>query len=125
MHDAFRYGEALVRQEFDDPPFLKVDQQAAVNDIEELVLTIMLVPMELAFDDTEPYDAVIDLAQGLVRPALGQFAANLLDVDQLEETVFDTQIDGVGMLGQRHSCCVSMLRPEAPARASHRSLGII
>ena len=59
MQDASWNGEALVRQEFDGSPFLKVNQQAAIDDVEELVLTIMLVPMELAFDDTEPYDAVI------------------------------------------------------------------
>ena len=92
MQDASWNGEALVRQEFDGSPFLKVNQQAAIDDVKELVLTIMLVPMELAFDDTEPYDAVIDLAQRLVRPALGRFAADLVDVDEIEETKFDARM---------------------------------
>ena len=57
----FRDGVSLVRPEL-DRAFLRVEQQPAGQDEEELVFLIVLVPVELALDDRYADNAVVDQA---------------------------------------------------------------
>src|SRR5687767_10567542 len=71
MHYAFRDGEPLTGQELDDTAFFfEVDQQTPVHDVEELVLLVVVVPVELSLHDAEPDDAVVYAAERLVVPLL-------------------------------------------------------
>ena len=49
----------------------QVDEEPALDDVEELVLVVVLVPVVLAPDDAEPDDRVVDPAEGLVVPRVG------------------------------------------------------
>jgi len=68
--DALWDRVALVGAERHRVPILRVDQQLSVEHEEELVGVVVLVPVELAFDDAEPDDSVIDRRQGFVEPGL-------------------------------------------------------
>src|SRR5436190_4733678 len=83
MHDAPRHRAGLVRAERDRLAAGDVDQQLAVDDEEELVLVVVLVPMELAVDHAEADRGIVDASERLVEPRLvrGRFGRN---VDQLE-----------------------------------------
>ena len=83
MHHALGDRESLSRTERDGLP-LEVDLEAAVNDIEELVLIVVLVPVELPLQDTEPYNAVIHPAERLVVPRVLACVDERLDVDELK-----------------------------------------
>src|ERR1017187_3203084 len=47
---------------------LNIDHQAPGNYEEELVLIVVLVPVEVSLDDSKPNDAVVDGTYGLVEP---------------------------------------------------------
>ena len=55
MQDASRDHEPLTRQELHTAPF-EVDEQPALHDLEELILAIVLVPMELSQQDAQTDD---------------------------------------------------------------------
>src|SRR5947209_5347137 len=65
----------------------------------------MLVPVEFSLHDAEANNAIIDLAQGLVKPLLTASFLNLLDVDQLQRLEADIGVDLVG--GFRGHRCFS------------------
>ena len=71
MHDPTGDRVAAMAIESDGLRVLDVDQELSVQDQEELVLVVVLVPVELALDDAEPNDRVVDGRQGLVEPRLG------------------------------------------------------
>jgi len=85
MHHASGHGEALARTERDGAP-VQVDLKAAIDDIEELVLFVVLVPVELALHDTKSYNAVVHPAEGLVVPGIFARIDEPLEVDELERS---------------------------------------
>jgi hypothetical protein len=53
MHHASRHCVSLVTPEGDGLTIFEIDQELAVEDQEELILVVVLVPVELAFEDAE------------------------------------------------------------------------
>ena len=70
MHDSLRYDKALLPAKL-DAPILEVYDEATVEDKEELVVAVVLVPVILTLQDAQPNHRVVDLAQRLVIPAFG------------------------------------------------------
>jgi len=62
---------------------LQIQKQRPLQDEKELVLGLMLVPMELPFKDAQADDAIVDLGQIEVDPFLGVLADHAGDVDDL------------------------------------------
>ena len=60
----------LPRREFHRAP-LQVNQEAAFHHIEELVLVVVLVPVVLTLHDPEPDNGIVDLAERLIEPLIG------------------------------------------------------
>jgi hypothetical protein len=76
-------------------PALQVNQQRALQDEEELVLLVVLVPVEFPFQDTEPNHAVVDATEGLVEPPLLARRDEAWHIDELEKTELHVQVDVV------------------------------
>src|SRR5450755_614128 len=68
MNHTLRHAAPLVPPQRNRLGALDVDQEFAVEDEEELVLVVMLVPMELAVDHPKPYDCFVDRCERLVEP---------------------------------------------------------
>src|SRR3712207_2602881 len=99
MHDSPRYGETLLRGELDRPVlFLEVDQEAAVHDVEELVLLVVMVPVELVLHDAEPDDAVVHPDERLVVPEVLDPIRECLNVHRLQRTERLVDVDRVRRL---------------------------
>jgi len=73
----------VARLERDGVAAFDVDDEPAVHDEEELVLVVVLVPVEVALDDAEADDGVVDARQRLVEPRLVRGGLGA-DVDELE-----------------------------------------
>ena len=65
------------------------DQQLPAHDEEELVAIVVLVPVILAFDDSDSDHRSVDLSQGLIESARIALGDNLVDVDQVHVLVPD------------------------------------
>ena len=85
MEYAFGNDESLSGFKFYGPA-VEVDDQPAIDNIEEFILVIMFVPMIFALDHTDPHHGRIDLAKGLVKPR-DMCISELLLVDELQGSV--------------------------------------
>src|SRR3954469_2280756 len=83
VHDPARHRVALARLERHRLAALDVDHEPAVHDEEELVLVVVLVPVEVALDHAETDDGVVDARERLVEPRLVRGGLGA-DVDELE-----------------------------------------
>ncbi len=72
------------------------------EDEEELVGVVVLVPVEVAFDHTEPDDAAVDVGQRLVEPRRVRRGLGG-EVDQRELPVLVVQVDVVTLFAHRSS----------------------
>lgn len=70
MHDPFRNRAGLMPGQRDRFAVLDIDQQLAVEDEEEFVLVVVLVPMEISIDDPQADDGIVDGRKRLVEPRL-------------------------------------------------------
>ena len=70
MGHASGHRVSLVLPEGDGGAVFEIDQEFAVEDQEELVLVVVLVPVELAFEDAESHDSIVYRGQRLVEPGL-------------------------------------------------------
>jgi hypothetical protein len=70
VHDPFGHHEALPRSKLHRTTF-QVDEEPPLHHVEELILFVVLVPVIVALDHTQPHDRIIDLAERLVVPAIG------------------------------------------------------
>lgn len=94
MRDTLGHRVALLVPKDNSVTIVEIDEQLAFENQEELVLVIMLVPVELALDDPEPYDGVVDRGQGLVEPGfVGLYLRR--DVDQREAAVLVIEVNVV------------------------------
>ena len=66
---------------------LQIQKQRPLQDEKELVLSLVLVPMELPFKDAQADDAIVDLGQIEVDPFLGVLADHAGNVDDLAALV--------------------------------------
>jgi len=99
MDHTFGDGDTLLRLEFDGATF-EIHQEEAFDDVEELVLIVVLVPVELAMQDAKPDDAVVDAGEGLVEPLLLTLGGFASDVYQIEGSELDVEVDRIGLGGQ-------------------------
>ena len=67
MQHSLRYDESLALAELHRAA-LQVDQEFSFDDIKELVEIVVLVPVILSLDHTQPHDRVVHLAQCLIVP---------------------------------------------------------
>jgi hypothetical protein len=96
MNDPFRDNESLTRGQL-DRPILQVDQEFSLDDVEELVEIIVLVPVILPLHHAKPDDRIIDLTQRLVVPAVFTRLHQPLNVDDLQRRMQDVQVRRVGI----------------------------
>ena len=75
-------------------------EQLAFDDVEELVLVRMMMPMELTFDDRKPEQAVVDSDQAAVVPRLDGVCESR-DVEPLKRLVGKFRFEGVARI---HFC---------------------
>lgn len=97
MHDAFRHHRALPWIERDGLGIFDFNDELAFDHIEELILVVMLVPVEISVDDTESDHAIIDIDEALVPPGLDAVCERL-DVHVFERSEFGVEMDLVGSL---------------------------
>jgi hypothetical protein len=83
MYHSFANGYSLLRAQFNGP-VLQVDEQPAFQYEKELIVIIMLMPVIFTLDDTDTYDAVIHLRQGLIEPFVLAGSDYFRDIDQFE-----------------------------------------
>src|SRR5262245_6942316 len=82
VHDPLRHREALPRPELDGPPF-EIDDPSPLDHVEELVLMVVLVPVEFSLHHTEAHNAVVHATERLVVPTVSATLDELLDGDEL------------------------------------------
>lgn len=63
---------------------LQIDEQPALDDVEEFVIIGMLVPMVLAFDDAESNDGIVHANERLVVPRVPDGIDDGIQRDLLE-----------------------------------------
>jgi len=97
MNHAFRNGISLVRFQ-GYRPVLQINQKLSLQDEEELVFIIVLVPVKFALHDAQAHHAVIHLAKGLIVPFFFAGGNEAWNVDQLEKAELRFQVDVVGVL---------------------------
>src|SRR5271157_3904657 len=78
-----------------DGPAFQVNKESATENEEELVLSVMLVPMKLPVQHTQSHDRVVHPAEGLVRPFLFGGGNKHWHVDQLQTAELDVEVDVV------------------------------
>jgi len=100
MAYAFRNDEAVTRAEL-NAPILKVDQEAALDYIEELVLVIVLMPVVFALHDSKPYHGVVHCTKGLVVPGVDAVICKLLYVNEFKAAKADVHVVDVPILHGR------------------------
>src|SRR5580692_5685311 len=99
MNHSTRHREPLLGHQLDGAVF-EVDEEAAVDDVEEFVFVIVFVPVKFALHDAEADDAVIHLAESLVVPLVLTGFDERFEIDELEGAEFCVQIDGIrGLTG--------------------------
>ena len=98
MQDAARHDKALSRAEFDRTS-LQIDDELALNDIEELVVGVVLVPVILALHHTESDHGVIHLAERLVVPLELASVDQRLEVDNFKSAIEDVETCLIGLSG--------------------------
>ena len=120
MHHLPRNYHAPARIELDSTA-LKVDQQPALKHEEELIVAVVLVPVKLASDDSEPHHAVVDPHQSLVEPFLPATGDHRRNVNDFEAAALDTGVDVVphGLRFTAKCQLVSTDCQELPATLDH------
>jgi hypothetical protein len=95
VSDSSRDHDPLAGKQFHSS-LVEVQEELSIDDIEELVFFIVLVPVEFAVEDAEAHDAVIDKRQRLVPPAVGALVGQLADILKLQGLVSDASVNGIG-----------------------------
>ena len=98
MHDAFGNDDSLARAEVDGARVVfcgggvlridEIDEQTAFDDVEELVLLLMVVPVIVSLDDAEANDGIVHVAERLVVPRVRGSVRGQLFFDYFEGLVF-------------------------------------
>jgi hypothetical protein len=70
VNDPLRHDESLSLSKVDRPA-LQVDDEATLEDKEELIVVVVLVPVILTLQDAKSNDRVVHFAEGLVVPMVG------------------------------------------------------
>jgi hypothetical protein len=80
VHDAFGNDDSLARGEVDGAGVVfcgggivgidEIDEETAFDDVEELVLTLVVVPVIVSLHDAQANDRIVYIAEGLVVPGV-------------------------------------------------------
>src|SRR5205807_2594388 len=94
VRHAFRNDEAFESLQI-DRAVLEIDDEVPLEDKEELIVAIVLVPVILALHHPEADDGVVDLAECLVVPAVPAVRHERRHVDYAERRELDVEMGGV------------------------------
>jgi len=97
VRDAFGNDKTLPLAQLDCPSF-QVDEQFSFQDEKEFVQIVVLVPVVLPFDDPEPHDRIVDLAQRLIVPAVANGIDERRHIDDLERRIFYVEMRRVRVI---------------------------
>src|SRR5262245_29938739 len=100
MMGALRYHEPLPRRQLDAAAF-EIDEQPSFDDVEELVLVVVMVPVVFALDHAQAHHRFVDLAQRLVPPAVRATVDQAAHVHDLERRMEDVEVGDVRIVGRR------------------------
>ena len=76
----------------------QIDEQLAIDDVEELIIGIVLVPVILTLKDAKPNHGFIDLAERLVIPLEFASIGKSFDIDNFQWFVENIQTSFVSIL---------------------------
>ena len=108
MYDPAGNHEPLPGSKLYDSPWqavvirLKIDDEKALEDKEELVIGIVLMPVIFSLHDPEPHDGIVHLAEGLVIPLILDRLDQRIEVNFRERWIANVQVRCV-----RERGCVS------------------
>ena len=94
---ALWHGEPLMGVK-DDRFTLKVNQEPSTQNEEELILSVVLMPVKFPMENPESHDRVIDLTEGLIGPLLLAGCYQVRHVNQLQAAVHDIKVYVVVLL---------------------------
>lgn len=94
MHDTPGYHVTLIRTER-DRVFLQIDVKCSLQNEKELVFSVMLVPMQLALDNSNPDNGIVDFAERLAVEVLPDRRDDAWDVNNLEKVELGHKIRGI------------------------------
>ena len=97
MHNAFADGCALVGSEFNGA-VLQINEESALEDEEEFVVVVVLVPVEFSLYNADPYDRAVHLSKSLVEPFIIAGGYYCGHVNQFVVIVFNVKVDIVVLL---------------------------
>ncbi len=97
MPNPFRNHKALARPKLDNFVF-EIDQEMAVENKEEFVDVIMLMPVVFALQHAESHDRVVHLTKSLVVPFVRARIDQLLHVDDFKRSMQNVQVSLVGKI---------------------------
>jgi hypothetical protein len=86
MPETAWHHEALARLKLHGAAF-QVNEQRTLDDEEELVVLVVLMPVVLSFDHPCADDRIVDLAEGLIEPLIFAGIGKRLDVYDLQGSV--------------------------------------
>jgi len=115
MQYAFGDDESLSEAKPNGPPF-QIDSQLAFEHIKEFVIVVVLVPMVLTLDHTDPNNRCVDLAKRLIDPRHLRIGERFL-IDDLKCAVQDIDsriVREIFFVAHRGPCYDGS---EAPAKA--------
>jgi hypothetical protein len=102
MHDTFGYNEALLRLKI-NRTVLKINDEMSLENEEELVIVIVLVPMVLTLHDTQTNNRIVHLAERLVVPLIRASRNERRDINEAKLWELDIKVRGVWVgLGVTH-----------------------
>src|SRR4029453_15969744 len=84
MQHAGRDAEGLIRLEYNGVPALQLDVELTLQEVEELVLLIVLVPVILPLHHSKADQDIAHPDQSLVVPRLRDGVDEVLNIDRLE-----------------------------------------
>src|SRR5215471_8050783 len=98
MQHTFRHHETLPWRQ-GDRPSLQLDHKPAIDHVEELIFSVVLVPVKLSLHHAKPHDAIVDPAERLVIPGISAGISERLHVDLFERTRDRVQVYRIGRGG--------------------------
>jgi hypothetical protein len=91
MAHTFENDEALCRRKIDNA-ILEINQESSIQNKEEFINVLMLVPMIFPLHHRQPDDRIVHLAKRLVVPFVLAGVGKLLHIDQLKRTMQNVEI---------------------------------
>jgi hypothetical protein len=103
---------------------LEVDQEASFDDVEELVVCIVPVPVILALYHGEPHDGLVHARQRLIVPRVAYGGDERVERDLLQRREEHVEMRGIRehgrrgglILGHRRSSCGLLILRRGPMR---------